>query len=119
MVRNPLEFPFLLAIFIIFNVFLIGILDFPMNLTVFLWLICVLIGIGAYLLWKIDKEDRGKEENSRDEDKDKILIGKVYGKKVLVTKQFLESLEGLIPDEKERDKFLHKIARTMWERGMA
>ena len=125
-----LESLLLAVVFLAYNIWFIGFLqrigrfDVISQLLI-AWFTCSVLLFGLYIIKserkKAKPEDKPADLENKVDEKDRILIGKVHGKEVWFSKKVLKDLEELIPDEKERDKFilasLHSIARTMREGG--
>lgn len=119
----------LAVVFLVYNILFIGFLQtmgFDLISQLFIaWFTCSVLLFGLYIvkseMEKAKQEDEPEDLEDRVAEKDRILIGEVYGKEIWFSKQALKDMEELIPDEKKRDEFilasLHSIARTMRERG--
>jgi len=120
----------LAVVFLVYNIWFIGFLQtmgFDLVSQLFIaWFTCSVLLFSLYIIkneLKVEKaksEDEPADLEDKVAEKDRILIGKVYGKEIWFSKQALKDMEELIPDEKKRDEFilasLHAVARTMRER---
>lgn len=107
----------LALVFIAYNTWLIGMVDYPMNIALVFFTICILVGAVIMELMNAKKPEVKEEPISKFRDDD-VLLGKVYGKEVWITKEVHEKLIREVPDVKERDKiileFLHVIGKRIW-----
>jgi len=85
------------------------------------WFTTGVLVCGIYFIKTEGKKDKSEPADLEEkfDESGRVLIGKVYGKDVWLTKQTHKNIEEIIPDGKERDKFirefLHKIASSMRE----